>query len=439
VLAASSLGVLALVASTGTVHADPAWEAGAFGLASTRVGVGSDTIQNVFDGFSGADTYPIAPSATAAGPSFTTPLHSNPDSGSVVLQSFDAFPPPNGTSSSPGCIVSKVNGATFDRPNGSGAGINALNDANSGTLWENSASTTCTHTLVSLTGLVDFARSSRGPINPGTTDTWIPFARDGIAYAFYDQNTGSLGSLTSTQIQDLYTSPTGTITVAGHTVIACIMQPNSGTRIASEKQYGFSDAQAIAATTATGCGTANASIVGSGTSEENNGTAFYNLVQALIAGGTWGSNTWAVIPFSAGVWMSQADGHAPDFSSALRNAESSTPLDGLGEPDSFVPLTGTGPSPASANNGSYTFSPAFYHVDDVVATGLPYGRYLYVVVPTSKIGAVGADKALKELFVGATSAICTQGQTIINQYGFDSTQPTDGELACGDVSTTGAS
>ncbi len=449
VLAASSMGVLALVASTGTVHADPAWEAASFGLASTRAGVGSDTIMNVYDYFSGADTYPATAAAGAPTPTFSTPVHSAADTGDVIVQSFDAFAPPSGTSAHPGCIVSKVNGPTFDRPNGSGAGINALNDANSGTAWEASAATTCTGKTVGITGQVDFARSSRGTLTAGTTDTWIPFARDAIAYAFFDGGTGSLSQLTSTQIQSLYQSSTGTITVAGHTVIACYVQPNSGTRIASELTYGLTDAQVTAAIGKTGCGVANA-IAGSGLVEENNGNGFYNEVQALITAGSWPAGTWAVTPFSAGVWLAQANGGAPDFSNTLRGAEAGFGFDGLGEPDfgtsGQAPLGGVGPSPATSNNGAYTINNTYYHSTNAVVSGVPYGRYLYTVVPTANItpqppfGLI-ADPALAELFVGTTSSLCTQDATsaVLNKFGFDAIPGAAGELSCGDTTTTGNS
>jgi hypothetical protein len=457
VLAASSLGILGLVANTGTVHADPAWESAEFGLKSTRAGAGSDTIQNVYDYFSGADSYPCAAAGCGAGsgtPTLTTPVHSAADTGQVIVQSFDAFQPPSGTSAHPGCIVPKVNAPTMDRPNGSGAGINALIDAQiSGTKWENSAATTCTGATVGITGQLDFARSSRSFLTSGSQLTWIPFARDAIAYAFYDGGVApgaGITQLTSTNIQSAFQSATGTTVVGGHTIVACIMQANSGTRIQSEIDYGFTDAQATTATTADGCGVVNAAITGSGTIEENNGNGFLSVGQALVAGGKYPAGTWFVIPFSAGVWLSQADGNAPDFSSNLRTAESGVGLDGLGSPDFTTtgqnPLGGTGPSPAGAENGAYTINQTYYHTTNAVVTGLPYGRYLYTVVPTvnitpDPITGVDPDPALAELFVGTSSALCTQGATaaVLNKFGFDAiATPTD-SFNCGDTTTQGTS
>jgi ABC-type phosphate transport system substrate-binding protein len=72
-------------------------------------------------------------------------------------------------------IQTKAGGPSFVRPNGSGAGANALSDsAQGGTHLFNS---------VDITGQVDFARSSSGPSGSGTALTYIPFAKDAVTFA----------------------------------------------------------------------------------------------------------------------------------------------------------------------------------------------------------------------------------------------------------------
>ncbi|MER5793500.1 hypothetical protein ABT137_34575, partial [Streptomyces sp. NPDC001980] len=104
-------------------------------------GVGSDTTQDVMNALGNAIT----------------------NSNGKVIASWNA------TGTSP--ITTKSTGScTITRPDGSGAGITALNTALDGN-----------------TGCVDFARSSRGPNNTTTTDlTFIPYAKDAVSWVKQD-------------------------------------------------------------------------------------------------------------------------------------------------------------------------------------------------------------------------------------------------------------
>jgi hypothetical protein len=138
------------------------------------------------------------------------------------------------------CITPKINGATFTRPNGSGGGIKALSDAFNSVGWTGSTYTdsagvahTCSAANISLSGLVDFARSSSGPAGSSNNGlTWVPFARDAVSFAYYNPGSATtVTSLTKAQLTALYTSSSGTIldTATGTTIGACSLQGNSGT------------------------------------------------------------------------------------------------------------------------------------------------------------------------------------------------------------------
>jgi len=391
-IAGSGLGVAGLAATGTSAHADPAFFA-------SKVGVGSDTIQDVFDAYSGADPYPPASNAK-----YYVPLVSDSASKGWTVSSFDAIPA-GGTPAAPGCITTKLNGPAFDRPNGSSNGITALTDSINGTAWQASTGS-CTGAAVGITNQIDFARSSRGPKTTGSTLTFIPFARDGVSFAYFDHKTNNIQNLTTAQLVALYSSSTGTITVGADTVDACIMQSGSGTRSFWETALGVTDAQVITAVTASGCG--------QGSEENNANGAFLTFANGLPSG------TDAVIPFSAGSWAAQANGVSNDVSGNGRAAGIA-----LGSIDGTAPLTGSAPNllPNSAFYGSTT-----------------YGRNVFVVVPTTKVSGslLQKDTALISLFANSTASICsTTAQATANRFGLDSLTAAEG--TCGSTATTGNS
>ncbi len=386
--------------------------------ASSYVGVGSDTIQDVVDALAGTSPYPGCD--LTGGSDYYVPLHSSTATGSKTLSSFDAIPC-GGSSAAPGCITSKLGGPSFDRPNGSGNGIAALshavdpNPANN--TWQASVNS-CTGALVNVAGQIDFARSSRGPNNTSTSAlTYIPFSRDGLSYAYVQHGTQDISHLTTAQLTALYSSASGTISVGGDTVRACLANTGSGTTGFWLPAIGVTQTQAVTAATAA-CG-----FVAPGV-EENGGDSF--LAQANSINNT----DDFVIDFSAGSWISQANAVALDRSSAARSAG----VD-LGNPDQ---IGGVGAKPYTGTPGTEVPNATYYNFTSGSTLGT-YGRNLYVVVPTAKIGITG-DAGLKSLFVGGSAAICGTGvgsiQARINTFGFLTLNGVVG--TCGATTLTGA-
>jgi hypothetical protein len=380
-------GIAAYIVPISSAGADPV-------SVTAFAGVGGDGLQDVFDAYSGA-----APTPPSANTIFYTPLHSSAATNNVTIQSYDAFPP-GGTSAAPGCITTKVGGPTFDRPQGTTNGINALAAAVNGTGWQQPVAS-CTNAPVLVTGQIDWVRSARGPKTAGSNLTFIPFARDATIYVYWDHGTNNLASLTKAQLTALYSSSTGTITVGADTVRACL--PVAGTAVRSNfvAAIGVTDAQANTAANAVGCNNI----------DQNSGNDFYNTVSALPAG------TDAVYPVTAASWIAQANGVAEDRSGTARaNGVDAGNLDGLGKP-----YTGTAPNLVA--NSAYFNS----------AT---YGNNVYVVVPTNKVTGFTKNAALVSLFAGPTAAICqSAAQTTADKFGFDALNASTG--TCGATTLTG--
>lgn len=370
-------------------------------LSRALVGVGSDTTQDVFNGFAGFSN----------GKGFD-PLLSSSTTGSTPIASWDAVATPNTT-----CITPKLGFAPIDRPNGSGDGQKVLSRADTNTRWDKNLGCSPTALTSNVAGAVDFSRSSSGPNPgfPGNTLTFIPFARDGLGYAFVDKNGNGTftGGLTTDELRTGYgtggvASPTGTFTHAGETVRVCGLNPASGTIKSWDKDMGNTAANGATVNTSaanSGCGTGY---------EEHDGNGWFNssFITNLPA------NENAIIPFSGAQWVAQGNGVAVDRTSAARTGGvdlgSITVCPCTPGTDIGKPYTGTVPTlaPNPAYNADATF-----------------GRDMYVVVPTSKVPAIGGDAKLKSLFRGATSAICTSGTATITKFGF-----TSPSVACG---TTG--
>lgn len=367
------------------VSADP--------IAKTAyVGVGSDTIQDVFNALSGAAPYSPG-GGTVKG---YDPIISSTASGNRGVVSWDAF---DAATPAVTCITPKYNFGVIDRPNGSGDGQKALSRAIDGGLW--TKGTGCSTTVGNATGAIDFARSSSGPNGsfPGTTLTFIPFARDGLSYAYVAHAGADLSALTTAELHSLFgtgnLASSGTIPnfrSTGHAVFACMVQGGSGTGKFWDKAMGNAGdgATSHASAVAGGC---NASV-----DYEENG---YNTWSASTFVAGLSATQDAVIPFSVGSWISQANGVAVDRSATGRSSG-----DKLGAVDGVAPTTGS--APTEAPNATYYASTT-------------YGRDLYVVVATSKVPSIGGDAGLKSLFRGATSEICkAPAQATINKFGFSS-------------------
>jgi hypothetical protein len=399
-LASGVLGVTSLISSGGTAQADPA-------ATSGIVGVGADVTQDLWAAYTGASPAP----GLASNTSFYTPLNAGSANNFVSVQSYDANPP-GGTTVAPGCIVTRAGGNAYDRPNSSTAGIAALLDSVQGVGFENTSGS-CTGTPESLTGQIDFARSARGPKSTSaSTLTFIPYARDGVGVLFYDPHSGTdpLHALTAAELTSLYTSASGSETINGVTVYACLTISGSAPRSNLESTLGITDTQAAAAAAA-----ANGGQCPSIT--QNSGNAFYAAVSSLPAG------SGAVIPISSGSWESQANGVALDRSNTARaNGVSLADITNSGNTDLGQPYTVSG--------GLEVPSTTYYQ-------DTAWGYNLYTVVPTSKIGSgFGSSAPLKALFVGTGSSQCAAAaQTTAHLFGFDSLTGTEG--TCGSTTTTG--
>ncbi|MBK3571815.1 substrate-binding domain-containing protein [Streptomyces sp. MBT62] len=174
-------------------------------------GVGSDTTQDVVNALGDAIT----------------------NSSGKVIASWNA----TGSST----ITTKGTGScTIARPDGSGAGITALNTALDGS-----------------TGCVDFARSSRGPNNTTTTDlTFIPYAKDAVSWVKLD-GSALPDNLTTAQLKAIYECTLTTLNGVALTPI--LPQSASGTRAFFLSSIGV--------TTPGSCVTSNSTI------QENDGSA----------------------------------------------------------------------------------------------------------------------------------------------------------------------
>jgi hypothetical protein len=393
----AGLASLTALSSTPSAQADP--------LASTaEVGVGADVLQDVFDGLSGAS----APDTSYT--HFFTPLSAGSANGYTTIQSFDAFPA-GGSTLNPGAITTKAGGPSFDRPNSTTNGVAALEDEVKGNDWENpTSSQSFTHTEVSLTGQINFARAARGPKGTSTDLTWAPFARDAVAYLYFDHGDGALNSLSTATLKNLYDG--NTTTIGGDTVDACLTISGSTPRSNLETAIGVSDATA-----------SEFADPSCAQLQQNSGNAFYSFASSLPSG------TDAIVPISAADWIGQANGYDVDESNTARS--NGLTLGSVTDGSSVLGQPFTGTIPNLVPNTTY------YQDTN-------YGYNVYTVIPTDVLSGFDEDASLVSLFTNtATSpannaAICQSAiQSEINEFGFDSL--TSGEGSCGSTTQTGNS
>ena len=255
-----------------------------------------------------------------------------------------------------------------------------------------------------MTGQIDFARTAKGVTTSGTELTWIPFARDALGVLYYANGTTALENLTTAELNGLYSSGTGTASIDGQTVTACLPISTSSPVTNLVNAIGVTKTQAEAAATASGCNT---------NIQQNSGNAF---LQGLPSG-----VKYAVIPISSGSWIGQANGVGYDRSATARadGVDLASITDGsnnLGQP-----YTGTAPSEVP--------STTYYQSSS-------YGYNISTVVPTQSITGNFSNAALVSLFVGSGSTLCsTAAQSTAHTFGFDSL--TSGEGTCGSTTLEG--
>lgn len=351
VVAASAVAMLAFGAIA-PATADPI-------TVKSLNGAGSDTTQDVLGG--------VATAVTAIG-------------------SYDAV----GSAT----IQTTSGGPVFTRPNGSTAGVQALSASvnNTGTRTFPAAGG------VSITGQIDFARSSSAPSSSfaGTDLTFIPFARDAVTYAVSaasdfprDINLGNATqdamSPAPFTLRNIYR---GTVTtyvdsnLEPVTIRPIVPQQNSGTRSFWLGALGLTEA----------------AIVGTPTTDISNTAQEHN--------GTYITGAGDIAPFSIAQYIAQGNHGALPTTVSERRGNIA-----LGNVDSVKPynLTGSG----------IELNAAF-----------PINRLVFNVVQTSRLsGTSTADNLLKATFSGSTSTVCAASAQI-KQYGFG----TIGSL-CGNTTT----
>jgi ABC-type phosphate transport system substrate-binding protein len=366
-LAIPALTALLVSGLTAPAQADPA------STGATYAGVGSDTTQDVVQALS-----------VAVG-SFESWNATNPTTGGT----YDN-------------IVPKGNAAnTLNRPNGSGNGIAALRIASG--LYNSTTDPAAVITYAGAhpvpAGSVDFARSSRGPSDTSDASlTFIPFGVDAVDYAVVsggvlDQAFPS--GLTTAQLKAIYACTLTTVTVGGtnYTIQPYVPQAGSGTRSFFEGAVGLADSAVN-----TTC--VKDTKVGTGASiEEHDGRV---LTDPTVGG----VNYLEVAPISIAQNIAQTNSAFTGVTDRRGNSE-------LGVLDGVAPTAGTAPA--------QTINTAFPST---------FTRNVYNVFPTTKVSGLFADPTLVSLFVGNSSTVCAQTDTI-RLYGFLTNS------TCGSTSLTG--
>ena len=346
--AVACLAVAGLAFGTVSASADP--PAGTFRAIN---GAGSDTSQDVVNGLA-----------------FAIP----------ALGSYDA----TGSAT----IKTTANGPTFNRPNGSTAGVQALSASanNTGTrTWPATGG-------VSITNQLDFARSSSAPSSGfvGTDLTFVPFARDAVTYAVNSSSDFPRDVIVGSSAQDslspapftlrnIYRCAVTTFPNSDGDPVSIrplLPQPGSGTRSFWLTTLSLTEAQVA------GC----ASDLG-GLIQEHDGTKI--------------KGTGDIVPFSVAQYLSQSN-----YKTLPTPVDERRGVIDLGRINGAKPILLT----ANGNELNTTF---------------PVNRLIFNVVETARLGEAGIAAA----FVGNGSSVCANPATI-RSYGFG----TIGTL-CGNTTT----
>jgi ABC-type phosphate transport system substrate-binding protein len=206
VVASLALGIFAAVPAA---HADP--------VSNSYVLVGSDTLQDVVNALANGTSVTGANVLSTAG--------------NLTVGSFDA----TGSTS----IQTKPYGPRFGRPNGSGDGVNALSRSIDGQPY--TSGTPGGPANVTITGQVDIARSSSGPVSVNASSgalLYIPFGRDALAYA-YTGTDAAFQSIDAATLKAIFQCTQTTVGTSGATVTPVIPQAGSGTRKDFLKKIGI--------------------------------------------------------------------------------------------------------------------------------------------------------------------------------------------------------
>ncbi|GAA4624724.1 substrate-binding domain-containing protein [Actinoallomurus vinaceus] len=304
------------------------------------VGTGSDTTQDVLNGLSAA--------YDATGPA-------------AKLYSWDATPQPSTITPKSGC-------ASINRPDGSGAGIAALNNDTAGCL--------------------DFARSSR-PSNASETNLkFIPFAKDAVTYAGTSTTTSHVvNGLSIGDLKDIYLCNKTNWNQFGGAdapIVPILPNPNSGTRAFFLQQLGGGTAISPGACVINGFRSGTTTII-----QENDAR------ELTLALGSGQSADDAVLPFSVAkfIWY----GRQTPVADQRGTAAAHSVKDSGGTV--VNPINGTVPN-ESLNTGftSTTLTRNVFNVVKLVGGAVP-----------SKFAPI----------FNRTGYVCsTAGQNVVANYGF---------------------
>ncbi len=371
-LLAAATAAAAITAMVGTpALADP--PSGVTPKPRDVLGVGSDTIQNVFDQFS---------------------LDYNATHTTGKLYSFDALNPTNGAMGDPIQLKSGSSNCNIPRPDGSSAGISAL---------ENTKTTTGGQPCI------NFARSSRARASTDpTTISFINLAGDAVTVATQPGSNAPANLLTTAALTGIYNC---TIThwnqIPGNTggsnavISAFIPQNGSGTRSFFLGALGLTSPGSCVSSSATRAGAAGAN---DDTLQENEGVApILNKNKANV-----------IFPFSVGKWIAEKF-HSASCGTIAQCFAHPTNCHPTGSQNKFGCATaGTmvlnkinGTLPTTGSGANTRINPGF------TAT---FTRLLFVVV-NAPAGTIPAS--LKSYF-GPTGFTCNSAKssTDLRNYGF---------------------
>lgn len=394
VKAAAAVATLGSIAAIGFVGSSPAQaDPKQF---SALVAVGSDTTQDVLNGYAGFSN----------GVNFT-PVQSSAATGQVQIASWNA-----GAAS---CIAVKTGAPLVLRPNGSSGGRRALSR---GALGQATWGTGSICGAREVSGLFDFARSSATPVSgdTGTDLTYIPFGRDALSYGYY-RNTGTPASnMTTAQLNGIFA--TGAGIVGGVPIVPCGIQTSSGTYQSWNTTVAVNQATETASTTL--CNNLLGVPDAGGRLQEHSGPELKikgDLIVSQshpncdgVAGGASVScaNVQVIVGFSASQFVARSNGLA---------TPAPGPGVGLGGVNGNQPVTGSAPNVTP--------------VESFYADGI-YGRDVYNVFVSEAINDP-FNQVLQSMFVGPTSSICNSVTDVTTErFGFLAADN------CGDTSLTGS-
>jgi hypothetical protein len=439
----------ALAQTSGPAKADP---------QTTLVVVGSDTIQDVWNGFtngSPASTgFAAVPAALGAGTAASYNA-TNPATGNFheTITPQDGWALQNGIVPNPSAAFPLSPGnCSYARPNGSSEGRDSLRLA----LNANSTNAKKAFAPVAPLGCVDIARSSSGvditDNVPAVDIQWVPFAIDAVTVATgpsscspttncpgftADLGNGStknvttvastlgsaIGTMTVAQLSSLYNCNAVPVTVGGTTttyigtvigqsvptgdvgVDLYVPQAGSGTRSFWE---GGSAASFLDSTVDSAGGCVHDFIVNGALANGQPGVTA-NVPVEEHDGTAVSTDPIGLDPFSIAQWISQQNpSHNPRFHGAV--------LQG-------VTVSGTVVPPFTVSGTT-----------DSLNTAFPILRYVYDIVKLSRLTAAGDP--IGTLLNGVGSTIC-HAHSLIQGYGFAlmSTTVFQG-VACGAILTT---